>query len=88
MLSIPNLDIKVCGITTSDSIITAAKNKIRSLGFASNNLLGPNTCDDDIIEKLINDFNSKNLNIDKNEVIRKIEECEIDAINQFQKENK
>ena len=44
--------------------------------------------DDDIIEKLINDFNSKNLNIDKNEIIKKIEECEIDAINQFQKENK
>ena len=44
--------------------------------------------DDDIIEKLINDFNSKNLNIDKNEIIKKIEECEIDAINHFQKENK
>tara|TARA_Y100000590_G_scaffold449360_1_gene587367 strand:- start:1786 stop:2445 length:660 start_codon:yes stop_codon:yes gene_type:complete len=53
MLSIPNLDIKVCGITTSDSIITAAKNKIKSLGFASNNLLGPNTCDDDLIKNLI-----------------------------------
>tara|TARA_Y100000590_G_scaffold449360_1_gene587368 strand:- start:2452 stop:2772 length:321 start_codon:yes stop_codon:yes gene_type:complete len=44
--------------------------------------------DDDIIEKLINDFNSKNLNINKNEIIKKIEECEIDAINHFQKENK
>ena len=31
------VDLKVCGITTSDSIITAANNNIKSLGFASNN---------------------------------------------------
>ena len=47
------VDLKVCGITTSDSIITAANNNIKSLGFASNNLLGPNTCDDDLIKNLI-----------------------------------
>ena len=48
-----NIDLKVCGITSSDSIITAANNNIRSLGFASNNLYGPNTCDDDLIKNLI-----------------------------------
>ena len=49
-----NVDLKVCGITTSASITTAANNNIKSLGFASNNLLGPNTCDD----KLIKNFNA------------------------------
>ena len=48
-----NIDIKVCGITSSNSIITAANNNIKSLGFASNNLFGPNTCDDDLIKNLI-----------------------------------
>tara|TARA_B100000029_G_scaffold172996_1_gene169465 strand:+ start:9622 stop:10281 length:660 start_codon:yes stop_codon:yes gene_type:complete len=48
-----NIDLKVCGITSSDSIVTAANNKIKSLGFASNNLYGPNTCDDDLIKNLI-----------------------------------
>ena len=41
-----NIDIKICGITSSQSIHTAAQNNIRSLGFTSNNLPGPNTCDD------------------------------------------
>ena len=45
-----NIDLKVCGITTSTSITTAANNNIKSLGFASNNLLGPNTCDDELIK--------------------------------------
>tara|TARA_Y100001970_G_C14246009_1_gene868251 strand:- start:2884 stop:3543 length:660 start_codon:yes stop_codon:yes gene_type:complete len=53
MLNDQNIDLKVCGITSSDSIITAANNNIRSLGFASNNLYGPNTCDDDLIKNLI-----------------------------------
>ena len=48
-----SIDLKVCGITSSDSIVTAANNKIKSLGFASNNLYGPNTCDDDLIKDLI-----------------------------------
>ena len=48
-----NIDLKVCGITTSASITTAANNNIKSLGFASNNLLGPNTCDDGLIKNLI-----------------------------------
>ena len=48
-----NIEIKVCGITSSNSIITAANNNIKYLGFASNNLLGPNTCDDDLIKNLI-----------------------------------
>ena len=53
MLNNLNIDLKVCGITTSASIITAANNNIKSLGFASNNLLGPNTCDDKLIKNLI-----------------------------------
>ena len=48
-----NIDLKVCGITTSASITTAANNNIKSLGFASDNLLGPNTCDDGLIKNLI-----------------------------------
>jgi len=53
MLNNLNVDLKVCGITTSQSILTAADNNIRSLGFASDNLLGPNTCDDESIKNLI-----------------------------------
>ena len=53
MLNHLNIDLKVCGITTSASITTAANNNIKSLGFASNNLLGPNTCDDELIKILI-----------------------------------
>ena len=48
-----NINIKICGITTSKSIKIAANNNIKSLGFASNNLFGPNTCDDNSIRKLI-----------------------------------
>ena len=47
------IDLKICGITSFHSIVTAAKNDIRSLGFVSNNLHGPNTCDDKLIKKLI-----------------------------------
>ena len=53
MLDNLNIDLKVCGITNSASIITAANNNIKSLGFASDNLLGPNTCDDGLIKNLI-----------------------------------
>ena len=57
MFNNQTIDLKVCGITSSNSIITAANNNIKSLGFASNNLLGPNTCDDDLIKNLIEEFN-------------------------------
>ena len=53
MVDNQTIDLKVCGITSSNSIIIAANNNIKSLGFASNNLLGPNTCDDDLIKNLI-----------------------------------
>ena len=43
--------------------------------------------DDDIIDKLLEDFNLKNLNIDRNEIKKKIEECEIKALKEFQKRN-
>ena len=48
-----NVNLKVCSITNSESIMTAAANNIKSLGFASDNLLGPNTCNDDLIKNLI-----------------------------------
>ena len=32
--------------------------------------------DDDLIDKLLNDFELKNLGIEKQEIIKKIEECE------------
>ena len=48
-----NIDLKVCGITSTSSIKIAAENKIGSLGFASDNLPGPNTCNDDTIKNLI-----------------------------------
>ena len=61
MLSNSPIKLKVCGITSSQSIQIAAQKKIKTLGFASNNLLGPNTCDDEKLkemtaktEKLIN----------------------------------
>ena len=52
-----NIDLKVCGITSTSSIKIAAENKIKSLGFASDNLPGPNTCDDDKIKNLITECN-------------------------------
>jgi len=48
-----NINLKVCGITSTSSIKIAAENNIKSLGFASKNLPGPNTCNDDKIKNLI-----------------------------------
>ena len=45
--------LKICGITDVKSISTAHKNNIKSLGFASNNLDGPNTANDKKIKNLI-----------------------------------
>ena len=45
--------LKICGITNTQSVKTAYKNKIKSLGFASNNLKGPNTATDKKIQLLI-----------------------------------
>jgi phosphoribosylanthranilate isomerase len=47
------VSLKICGITNSQSVKTAYKNKIKSLGFASNNLNGPNTATDKKIQILI-----------------------------------
>jgi len=52
-----NIDLKVCGITSTSSIKIAAENRIKSLGFASDNLPGPNTCNDDKIRSLIKECN-------------------------------
>ena len=49
--------LKICGITDVKSVITAHKNKIKSLGFASNNLDGPNTVNDKKIKNLIKECN-------------------------------
>ena len=48
-----NINLKVCGITSNSSIKIAAENNIKSLGFASQNLPGPNTCSDEQIKNLI-----------------------------------
>ena len=48
-----NINLKICGITSVSSIKIAAENNVKSLGFASNNLPGPNTCNDDEIKNLI-----------------------------------
>ena len=47
------ISLKICGITNTKSVKTAYKNKIKSLGFASNNLPGPNTANDKKIKLLI-----------------------------------
>ena len=49
--------LKICGITDVKSVITAHNNKIKSLGFASNNLDGPNTVNDKKIKNLIKECN-------------------------------
>ena len=41
--------------------------------------------DDDIIDKLLSDFESNNLGIAREEIIKKIEECERLAIEKFSK---
>ena len=41
--------------------------------------------DDDIIDKLLNDFSSKNIGIERSEIIKKIDECEKLAIEEFHK---
>ena len=41
--------------------------------------------DDDIIDKLLGDFESKNLGIERQEIIKKIEECGRLAVEQFSK---
>ena len=47
------INLKICGITSVSSIKTAAENNVKLLGFASNNLPGPNTCNDEEIKNLI-----------------------------------
>ena len=47
------IPLKICGITNVKSVEMAYKNKIKSLGFASKNLNGPNTVSDKKIQSLI-----------------------------------
>ena len=56
-----NINLKVCGITSVSSIKIAAQNNICSLGFASDNLHGPNTCNDEEIKKLIKECDYYNI---------------------------
>ena len=55
------INLKICGITSVSSIKIAAKNNICSLGFASDNLHGPNTCNDEEIKKLIEECDYYNI---------------------------
>ena len=57
MLNNIQVNLKVCGITSSQSIQVAAQKKVKTLGFASNNLFGPNTCDDEMLKELIEECN-------------------------------
>ena len=41
--------------------------------------------DDDLIDKLLSDFESKNLGIERQEIIKKIEECGRLAVEKFSK---
>ena len=41
--------------------------------------------DDDLIDKLLGDFESKNLGIERQEIIKKIEECARLAVEKFNK---
>ena len=41
--------------------------------------------DDDLIDKLLSDFEAKNLGITREEIIKKIEECERLAVEKFNK---
>ena len=39
--------------------------------------------DDDIIDKLVSDFESKTINVNREDIIKKIAECERLAIDEF-----
>ena len=43
--------------------------------------------DDDIIDKLVGDFESKTINVSREDIIKKIEECEKIAIEEFINKN-
>ena len=44
--------------------------------------------DDDIIKKLLNDFENNSIKIERQEIIENINSCERKAIEEFMKENK
>tara|TARA_B100000029_G_scaffold218368_1_gene216210 strand:- start:125 stop:835 length:711 start_codon:yes stop_codon:yes gene_type:complete len=74
------ISLKICGITNLRSVEMAYKNKIKSLGFASNNLSGPNTVNDKMIKKLIKECNYYKIesvlltkNYSLNEIIKQID---------------
>ena len=55
--SMSKINLKICGITNKASVLSAYENKVKTLGFASNNLNGPNTTNDKNIKKLIKECN-------------------------------
>ena len=74
------INVKICGITNKTSVQRAYENKIKSLGFASNNLSGPNTANDKMIKKLIKECNYYKIesvlltkNYSLNEIIKQID---------------
>ena len=74
------INVKICGITNKTSVQRAYENKIKSLGFVSNNLSGPNTVNDKMIKKLIKECNCYKIesvlltkNYSLNEIIKQID---------------
>ncbi len=43
--------------------------------------------DDDIIDKLLEDFKNKSVNISREEIVKKINECQQQGTNEFMKES-
>ena len=43
--------------------------------------------DDDIIDKLLKDFEKKSVNISKEEIVKKIDECQQQGVDEFMKES-
>ena len=43
--------------------------------------------DDDIIDKLLKDFENKSINISREDILKKIEECQQQGIDEFMKES-
>ena len=43
--------------------------------------------DDDIIDKLLKDFENKSINISREDVLKKIEECQQQGVDEFMKES-
>ena len=75
------INLEICGITSVSSIKIAAENNVKLLGFASNNLPGPNTCNDE------ENYNYNRSNIKNEEKSRSKKISDIFVINQYKSFN-